>query len=388
MDESFDIIAKIGSAVTTQLEVVDGKVEAVHGKVEVVDGKVDAVHEEVKVVDDKVEAVHSEVEKLSSRMDKMSGNLSNLSGNALWFSSMEGKQIAPILPLLFNGESGICGWVPVNFSDSAGIGHSVVVVAVSMIQYIFSQLPYKGHLAAAVGNFLRANLVRFRGGARPSYDDFVEIIMRTPFKCYALGNRGKHFAFRQNDDNYIITEGTYWSDLMKEISDFFPEADTSLSLKNFTFPVGSMGQCWSLMATSKDDDRTPVIDNLRHTRLNFGERMRMPACGVPWWREAYESGAAQYFGMNIVDGVDLKHVIDGKISNTGLVVETFAKTLEKFEEFGDNPRKSRKLWKCGKTNNKRKSEVAKLASSLKTSTKKKKKRRTEVDKLKPFGAIV
>ena len=291
---------------------------------------------EVKKFNVKLDNVESKVEDVTDRVEDISARLDSIMNNRFNNVTTEGKQIFPLLPFLFNGARGVCGWVPVDFTDDAGVEHSIVVISVRMTEFIITEMPSKSHLKNSVANLLRS-FTRYNNGARPSMNEFIRIMTRTPFKCYVLGKNGRTFTFKNNDENYILVEADYWKGQMKEIVECFPDAVPNIPVPEKKIPMNVMTQRWSLVASSPSDLRTPVIPNLMGKRLTYEQRKYMPACGVPWWKEAYESGASKYFDMPIddVEGEDLKHVVNGSYKSEGDWVRTFDETMERVQEYDE-----------------------------------------------------
>lgn len=304
---------------------------SVRTEVKKFNNKLDNMQSKVEDVESKVEDVTESVENINSRLDTILKT-----GNGGRFTTPEGQKLYPLLPYMFNGERGICGWVPVDFTDDDGTDHSVVVLSVRMTEYIMTETASMGYLKNYIPNFLRS-FSRFNDGRKPSMNEFIRIMIRTPFKCYVLGKNGRTFTFKNNEDNYILMDAEYWKKLMNDIVAFFPDASKTIPVPEKKIPMNAMTQRWSLVATSGKDSRTPAISNLMDCRLSFDERMHMPACGVPWWREAYESGAAKYFGMPMENqGQELKHVVNGVYCSEGEWVRTFDETLSVLQEFDES----------------------------------------------------
>jgi hypothetical protein len=70
----------------------------------------------------------------------------------------------------------------------------------------------------------------------------------------------------------------------------------------------------------------------------------MPAMGIPWWLEAYRSGAASFFGMPVEEeGSLLKQVVGGVYDEEALGIVDFKTTLSVEENCYDDLQQERTL---------------------------------------------
>ena len=201
---------------------LDSDIQEMKNDVNAVSDKLDSA---VLKVDEKIEKKFEQLKEQHETLKKE--NQCKVSENSL-FSSDVGRTLWPCMPILFDTMKGLYGWFPVHFTDTDNEEHDVVVISVPMV--IFLLQTFDGKITnslqkRATENHLRS-LDRFQLIASERIENFTRIMKKTPFKCYSIftGNSAKKrpISFKNNVDNYIIVDTSYWKNLMGSVKETFP----------------------------------------------------------------------------------------------------------------------------------------------------------------------
>ena len=269
----------------------------------------------VKEVDDKFERKFEQLreENKESRKKEMSDIQQINVGNSR-FTSDIGRVIWPVMPILFDTLKGLYSWFPVKFTDTNHESHDVVVLSVPMTIYLLQTFDGKVNDSRSkrdVENHLR-NLDRFQLVASERIENFTRIMKQTPFKSYALyaGKSGKNrpISFKNNVDNYIIMEKSYWKDIMNSVAEAFPDRKLVVPDSTKSLHRNVMAQQFALTAASISDSRSAPIKPFGGIQVSFEDRKTWPSMGFPIWRECYSVAVKEFFG---IDESLSRHIVNG-----------------------------------------------------------------------------
>lgn len=205
------------------------------------------------------------------------------------------------LPLLFHGEWGVCGWIPVSKN-----GVLYVVLSISICRKLTNLI------LNTTGNLMDSVFNKHMRRVRVDAALFKQLMLCTPFMVYKKGkNMTDAKWLTDNLADYVVVHATWFKELMQETRRKC-EVPSELPIMVKDTPRGTMHMSHDLSISSSYTTDPKLYDNLGDDdELTHEELSRMPAVHFPFWREAYECGSVEYFEMKEVDGV-LGHVLSGK----------------------------------------------------------------------------
>ena len=270
---------------------------------------------QIEEVDTKVSKMDTKVDALEKKMNKMVDGVSTTKV----FSNADHWRFWQILPLLFNGSTGHCAWVPVTYTHSTDNNErDVVVVSLPMVEHMCFQ--YYSDVARCkeeLGTILKSGIPRVVLDEGKMYmKDFMSIMSKTPFRPYAHG-LDKVRVTGNNVHRYYIVDSGKWKKLMGEIHENFPDRPLKLPLgfEGTKMDLTTMSHRYAVVAHSPGNSSTAKIPCLGNKILDLDERKACPAMGIPWWKESYMSGADKYFGMGMGDKEGACHIVNGATTN-------------------------------------------------------------------------
>lgn len=220
-------------------------------------------------------------------------------------------KVLPYIPVLFNGDTGVCGWVPVGCEVNGHYGTVVIVSAVA-IEWI---LQSEGVVVEtdAILECLRENLIVMQ----PSTDMFVQMMLCTPFKVVVRG--GVPIGAEQS--GILIVPSESFKKFLGAIRAHYFSRPDRITAKVGKFLKWSIGQRYAMTKEWRGlGDSRPVAE-LHGSTLSYEERSRVPSFGIPWWKELYSRGAQEFFGLH---GSVVKHVARGEFCPQSVDVVPFA----------------------------------------------------------------
>lgn len=263
-------------------------------KVESVDRKVDSVQGKVGALDDKVGAVDGKLEQLREQ----------IASNE--FKRGKRSQFLPYLPVLFDGQTGECGWVPTGFRDSQGVYRECVVISIGyMVRFFGVECPVRISEAETTSFFTSED--NFPRSSHLVYKDYIRLLMQTPFNFLAVGPRWMNKQ-KENRHRFVVTPMSTFKNLLADIRVHFPDGPTS---RNFLDRPSykSEGNAYAYMNKSKSDSSTGTIVAIKKS-LSLEEKRRIPALCRPWVVENYNPVVKDFFGIP-PDLVGKRHVVAG-----------------------------------------------------------------------------
>jgi len=283
-------------------------------------------------VDTKVTMVNTKVAAIEEKMNKMVTQVDGVRTDHI-FSSPNHWLFWQVLPLLFNGSTGHCAWVPVTYTHSDDTERDVVVVSLPMVEYMCcSHFDDVVRNKEEIGTILKSGIPRIiLEEGKMSMKDFINIISKTPFRPYAHGIK-KASVTGNNVHRYYIVDSVKWKKLLEDISAHFPDRPLKLPT-GFEFKkmdLTTMTQRWSIVAHSPGNDSTSSIPSLAGKILTLRDREGCPSIGIPWWKEAYRSGSTKFFGIPDTD--EFHHINSGVYDESSKTVRSFEKVLLSLEK--------------------------------------------------------
>lgn len=286
---------------------------------------------QIEEVDTKVTKMDTKVDALEKKMNMMVDGVSSTKV----FSNADHWRFWQILPLLFNGSTGHCAWIPVTYTHSTdNLERDVVVVSLPMVEHMCFQ--YYSDVARCkeeLGTILKSGISRVvLDEGKMFMVDFMSIMSKTSFRPYAHG-LDKLRVTGNNVHRYYIVESDKWKKLMGDIHEKFPDRPLRLPIgfEWTKMDLTTMSHRYAVIAHSPGNDSTAPIPCLKKKVLSLEERKACPAMGIPMWKEAYASGAGKYFGMDsdyhVVNGSKMEASDDGAVP-----VRSFEEIIQALEK--------------------------------------------------------
>ena len=285
-------------------------------------------------VDTKVSMVNTKVAEIEEKMSRMVTQVDGVRTDSI-FSSPNHWLFWQVLPLLFNGSTGHCAWVPVTYTHSDNTERDVVVVSLPMVEHMccayFDDVVRNKE---EISTILKSGIPRIiLDEGKMSMKDFLHIMSKTPFRPYAHGIK-KASVTGNNVHRYYIVDSRKWKKLLEDINSHFPDRPRKLptGFECKKMDLTTMTQRWSIVAHSPGNDSTSNIPSLAGKVLTMKDREGCPAIGIPWWKEAYGSGSRKFFDMPYTE--DLHHINSGVYDEESKSVRPFQSVLGSLERSG------------------------------------------------------
>lgn len=180
------------------------------------------------------------------------------------------------IPGLFNMTSGITPWVPVEFQGEDGKEHKLVVFCVPMFVSYFTRESGLGidpnevkSIIGSPSNFPRYQIKRV---------DLPKIILKTPFRPYALGKAENPNSLTKNEERFIFVSWGEFKDFLNKRS------PVSLAVVPMTKFPERVAQRYAFRCRFEGTS-TGRISELGGLELTKEEKMFVPAMGVQWWKD-------------------------------------------------------------------------------------------------------
>jgi len=272
--------------------------------------------------------------KLESEMEKMRSELNKLKSvekDISIFNSDVGRVLWNKIPLFFDTEKGLYSWFPVNFTDTNGEDHDVVVLSVPMTVYLMQTFDGMNNtkFKRDVENHLRT-LDRFQLIVNERNENFSRIMKKTPFKPYSMytgtSTKKRPISFKNNSDNYIVMDTKYWKDMLSSVEETFPGRPKSIPDSTKPLHKNVMAQQYALKSVSVNDTKTPELRPYGDIQFDYEERSSWPSMGFPIWREAYDD-VQKFFGFS-----SFHHVRNGVLDLESDECITFEDTLSGIDD--------------------------------------------------------
>lgn len=240
------------------------------------------------------------------------------------------SRLSSYFPRWFDGKSGRCAWIPVEFEDNNGGHHEVVVISKLVVRvYCKNEFGMKNHTTEAAAYF-----DNFCENMLPDYsiefsdDDFRKISLKTPFMAFREKEGSSPVCLRQS---FKIVCSRAFKDLMATWRMIHP---TRRRVEFFANHEPGTGQQYALLGGEGSTGKIPELSNYD---MPFEEKIHVPAMEVPFWTELYTPMLIRFFDMPR----RLKHVVHG-VPSTKLVRcfgEVSAKVSENIEKAAAKKRK-------------------------------------------------
>lgn len=229
-------------------------------------------------------AMQSTDKKTTDRLDKFESKLEDYGSKlsvGMSDGSLESKFYSK-LPLLFNPLVGVACYVPVDFVDVSGIVQKLVVISIAMMVWYFTKEVSMGLDEAEVRSFFCSptNFPRF--WTKFDRRDFQSLILKTPFRPYAVGKDSKPNSLTKNEERFVVTPLAEFQTLLERCCERYP------ILGNVTFKTKwpeRAGQKYAFRARDWVDASTGPISELGGLELSKTSKKLVPAMGVEWWKD-------------------------------------------------------------------------------------------------------
>lgn len=182
------------------------------------------------------------------------------------------KTLYSFLPGLFNFNTGICGWVPVGFVDQSGVSQQLVAMSIPMLVWFYSQ---QGVEAAETRSFFSSPSNFARYPSKLGRVDFLKVMLKTPFRPYALGSVDKPHSMAKNEECFVFVEYKAFQGVLQKCTDRFPVQKPPVFKKKVPERAGQ-GYAFR---------RDLLISELGGLEMRDEDRVKIPSIGVPWWKE-------------------------------------------------------------------------------------------------------
>ena len=354
--ETRQIMNQLGRSANIRFTALENTLVGVDKKVSVVDKKVSDMGEDVSEVKEQVSGVNDKVSKVDKKVAEVGEDVSEVkeqvselekrieSSNSSPFGNTDAeKVIFSLLPIMFDGLSGYCAWIPVDFLERDGEGRVVkdaegkdvvkaklVVISIPMVDYFVAQSyryqQFKGEAKRVVSGKMEHYFK-----SQPSEEDFCSIMLRTPFNVYSLGTGTKTFSRTSNNNQYQIVGMEWFKEFLTKIDQKWPDRPKTYDSEfNGKLPTNCMTHRYSTEVGKK----SIKYNNMRGRVLTQDELRRLPPCGVRWWTDLYEGAVSEFFGIPDEEG--FRHVRNGVYDENGPVVKSYEYILRKLVKFSNN----------------------------------------------------
>lgn len=239
---------------------------------------VGVIHSEGKQTSQRVDVVESKLDEVAKDVvqlkDKVAGDKSSV-----W--SLQDKFFEK-LPLLFDTSStGICGWVPVGFVDKNEVSQELVVISIPMMIWIYAQ---QGLDSAEIRSFFSSPSNFLRYPDKLGRADFLKVMLKTPFRPYAVGKENKPYSMAKNEERFVFTPLDEFRAVLKVCTDRFPPSSTGKMVYKTKIPERA-GQQYALKVRSSISSSTGPVPELGGMELSAGEKKLVPSMEVRWWKD-------------------------------------------------------------------------------------------------------
>lgn len=312
-----DAMEMFGKAMATQLTEFHSKQMVIH------DAKMNNMASLFSTKLNEVDTRMSEIEKKLSNVGSTTANSSDS-----MFLDRVTRPVWPIIPNLCCGETGVCSWIPVTYTDDEGSSSDVVVISLRMLQW--SVLKYNGRInknaIKCCFDSLGTMNVDIKGSSgRSGGENFSRIMKKTPFRTYVVG---KNPYAKSNLMNYLIVSVDSWKNILSDIDRIFPDRPRSkIVFDQLPNERVNMTQRFSMKAMSKKDSSTCKIKEFGNKKFDIDVRRTWPAMFVKWWSELYTPLMRSFF--NIPDGEVTGQIFRGEYVDYECPLKTFDETFEK-----------------------------------------------------------
>jgi len=196
------------------------------------------------------------------------------------------------LPWLFNPNNGICCWVPVEFVDQSGVYQKLVAMSIVMLVWWYSE---KGVQAAETRSFFRSPSNFARYPRKLGREDFLKVMLKTPFRPYALGSADKPNSMAKNEESFVFVEYKAFQEVLRKCTNRFPVQELEIKKK----APGRAGQSYAFRQDLS-------ISELGGLEIKDSDRKTIPSSGVPWWKELMTPVVIEMLKLVPFDEVDVK----------------------------------------------------------------------------------
>ena len=218
------------------------------------------------------------------------------------------SRLSSYFPFLFDGRTGQCAWIPVDFEAEKGVHHEVVVISKPVVRYFC-----KNEFGITTTTAATAYFDNFCEKLLPDYsvdftdDEFRMMSLKTPFKAFYAKEGCSPVCLRPF---FKVVCARAFKDLMAEWRVLYPiqrRRDFFLNKKT----AASLGQKYAFRGGLKS---TGKIAELSNYEISFEDKKYVPALGVPYWTELYTPMFVRFFDMPT--GVN-RHVVRGEVGGVG-----------------------------------------------------------------------
>ena len=262
----------------------------------------------------------------NNKIDRLEKEMNNLqSGQVNVQSRLEFNdkysRLWSVIPLLFDGYTGQCGWTPVTYGEK-----DLVVISLASIEFMVTThftgvVRTKTEVAVALDSIVEPITV---GEGPLPRQDFLNILLRTNYRPYASGLARVKISGK-NMERFIIVWADDWKRSIRTMRERFPHSVGRM-------PVGCESHPWNSIVTMTQDysmsgDKVNFLKPQRS--LTREEMERCPSTSVTWWREAYEGGTKKFFDIPECD--EFYHVRNGVYDPESSPVESYSVVKSKWD---------------------------------------------------------
>lgn len=249
------------------------------------------VHSEGKQTSQRVDLVEVEVKKDSERLDKVEKDVVELNNKLIddpCARSLRDQFISKLPELCDSHVSGICCWVPVGFENEDEVPQELIVISIQMMVWVYTKL---GMDAAEVRSFFTSpsNFPRFSD--KFQREEFLKIILKTPFRPYAVGRADKPYSMVKNEERFVFTTMKAFRSMLDECHERFPGTE-KVVLKKSPERAGQMYAFGAGAPTSSPG----LFSELGGLELTNEDKRLVPAMGVKWWKDLLTPTVLKFVG--------------------------------------------------------------------------------------------
>lgn len=317
-DQAFLMINNLGQQVVTnqketKAEVKETKAEVIETKEKVSQLSQDVQKSGEKLVEHQIETK----EKVSDVQVQLTGLSQGFAALRREVASREDtrQQYMKVLHTLFNGATGVVGMCPVGFKDTDGVHHKLLVLSMPIMIWYLSKAKTGVKLTELAIRSFFASGSPFQLAPMFVYSDFIDILIRTPYKIRAIGPKSDRNE-GINRNNFIILDGETARAKLAEAKEMYNIVDTELALE----PVrrahthGNDGQRIAFTKGTKTSNDSGPIQIYGNKFFTMEAMARIPAMGIPWTVEMYDLPYVYEFFGTTKAAANGRHIVGGKFA--------------------------------------------------------------------------
>lgn len=247
--------------------------------------KISAVRDDVSVVREDVSVVREDVSKLQDKINKMVSDA---------ISSEDGDVFMRHFPLLCDGLSGNCGWVPV-LHEVGGRSYKLLVVCLAYVERYFAQECPVPRSRAETRAYFTTKLPTHD---RLPYEHHQSVLVHgTPFVSNSTGRDGGFDCSQAtNRDKFVFLKFDAMKQKLDDVFEHMKDVPDSrvIDADRRAVSYKTFGQTWKFTEKSRRDASTTPIKAFASRVISEENKKGMLAMSCPWTEENYDQAKVEF----------------------------------------------------------------------------------------------